>query len=90
MAKYRLIKDVVEAIQFTGGNCEEIALFINDRVAFCFDPEGGHYIHICSNEKYIKINPGDYIIRWAHNLYNICEEEKFVRFYRPIEDKAHG
>ena len=72
MAKYRKKPVVIEAIQFTGDNCEEIKEF-------------GAYIVIKTLEGKMIALPGDWIIKGVKGEFYPCKPDIFEKTYELVE-----
>lgn len=88
MAKYRKKPVVIEAIQWTGDNYNEICRFTGmklGRTRITFSPEGtSDQLIILTLEGDHRANIGDYIIRGIKGEFYPCKPDIFVATYEPI------
>lgn len=96
MKKYRKKPVVVEAIQWTGNNLEEVRNFvgsdlIEDYIKH-FDIEGVLIkktlvsIAIDVLQETMMVDYGDYIIKDAHGDFNLCRSDIFKQIYEEVID----
>lgn len=85
MKKYRKKPVVIEAIQFTGGNAEEVFKDVPEEFA-CEDVNGN--ILIFNDHGEVTARPGDYIVRGIKGGYYPCQPDIFEETYD--EEKASG
>lgn len=83
MAKYRQKPVIVEAIQWTGDNKEEIEKFSN-RPTHTFN--GGTTLVIRTKDGAKSIIIGDYVLKDKEGKISICIESFFNNLYEKIED----
>lgn len=91
MPKYRKKPVVVEAVQFTGENLQEIAEFVSgsvEQTRFYDIKLGALTIHTLEGD--MRANPGDYIIKGIKGEYYPCKPDIFEQTYEPVEEKKGG
>ena len=79
MAKFRKKPVVIEAIQYTGKNQNEIADF-HPEVSGAF---GSDCIFIYTLEGSMQANPGDWIIKGVKGEFYPCKPDIFALTYEP-------
>lgn len=95
MAKYRKKPVVVEAIQWTGSNLEEIRNFVGSDLI-------EDYVKLFNIKRELKkslvsiaieilgetmeVDYGDYIIKDAHGDFNLCRSDIFKQIYEEVID----
>lgn len=95
MAKYRKKPVVVEAIQWTGSNLEEIRNFVGSDLI-------EDYVKLFNTKRELKkslvsiaieilgetmeVDYGDYIIKDAHGDFNLCRSDIFKQIYEEVID----
>lgn len=89
--KYRKKPVVIEAIQWTRDNYEEVLEFTNESCSsiFCEYLEVGkryHYIYINTLEGTMKAEVGDYIIKGIKGEFYPCRKDIFEETYEKVED----
>jgi hypothetical protein len=83
MSKYRKKPVVVEAIQYTGSNIDEVDKFINL----------GEYLYSTGNivistlEGDMIANVGDYIIKGVNGEFYPCKPNIFAKTYEKLNNK---
>lgn len=94
--KYRKKPVVVEAVQWTGENREEIRKFCNNRGVFFTpvrqDTEGRvtkWRLLIDSLEGLMYAETGGYIIKGVNGEYYPCKPDVFAKTYEAVEDDNH-
>jgi hypothetical protein len=82
MPKYRKKPVVVEAVQFTGDNVQEIGHFagFNARVV-----GREKRLQISTLEGPLTVSPGDYVIRGVSGEFYPCKPDVFEQTYEPVE-----
>lgn len=98
MAKYRKKPVVMEAIQWTGSNLEEVRNFvgsdlIEDYVKL-FNIKGELKKSLVSIAIEIlgettEVDYGDYIIKYAHGDFNLCKSDIFEQTYEEIVENGN-
>ena len=83
MAKYRKKPVVIEAIEFTGDNADEVGRFAG-LDAFIAGREKA--LNIKTLEGSLKVSPGDYVIRGVSGEHYPCKPDIFWQTYEPVED----
>lgn len=79
MAKYRKKPVVIDAVQWTGNNFEEIHEFVSTGdLGFDFD---SNEMMIYTLEGKMTASPGDYIIRGVEGEYYPCKPDIFDKTY---------
>lgn len=81
---YRKKPVVIQAIQYTGKNIEEVCNFIesNTRIIYTKDFKK---IEIETLEGNMQAIPGDYIIKGVNNEYYPCKEDIFNKTYEEVD-----
>ena len=93
--KYRKKPVVVEAIQWTGDNLDEIKAFVSDgTLEYWYDDAAWEVqkgpvtiemkIKTLEGDHYVSI--GDYIIRGVAGEYYPCKPDIFEKTYEPVEE----
>ena len=89
--KFKKKPVVIDAIQWTGENGEEVRTFIGEKD--CIVPidspiplQQFAYMTLKTPEGYLNAQRGDWIIRDANGDFYPCEEEIFTTIYEPIVD----
>ena len=82
MSKYRKKPVVVEAVQWTGENYDEIAEFMKDAEEDYFLSEESRRIYLGGLMFAIA---GDYIIKDENGVFHPCEPEIFHKSYEEVE-----
>lgn len=80
MAKYKKKPVIIDAIQWTGENREEIRQFANNCVE-CL----GNIVFIDTLEGTMQASVGDYIIRGVQGEYYPCKPDIFEETYEECE-----
>lgn len=86
---YKSKRNIVEAIQYTGNNFNDIKEFaegipIREPLDFIGKTYGIMYIDILGNDKYIAM-VGDYIIK-EENKICVCSAEIFEMLFEEVEE----
>jgi hypothetical protein len=82
MAKYRKKPVVIEAIQWTGKNCAEIANFVDDSIpVIMFDKP----LTVITLEGQHKASINDWIIKGVKGEFYPCKPDIFAATYDPAE-----
>lgn len=85
--KYRKKPVVIEAIQFTNDNLEEIEAFIDTQIAVGLNTNGSvTRIIIPTLEGNMIATIGDYIIRGIKGEYYPCKSDIFESTYEIVEE----
>jgi len=84
MAKFRKKPVVIEAIQFTGENFNEIDTFTGSK--FWIRGEGNNFIEIQTLEGIMKASINDWIIKGINNEFYPCKPDIFEKTYEPFEE----
>ena len=89
MAKFRKKPVVIEAVQFTGSNGQEIGRFVGSP---CGDVEGvpgtktvRPFVVIKTLEGEMRGDAGDWIIRGVKGEFYPCKPDIFAATYEPVE-----
>ncbi len=85
MAKYRKKPVVVEAIQWTGENFEELADFVGESARRAKYDESDISIKIYTLEGTMTASPGDYIIKGIKGEFYPCKPDIFNATYEKVE-----
>lgn len=80
--KYRKKPVVIEAVQWTGKNYEEIAKFMDYNGID--DTEGGAVLIIETLEGDHRVSVGDYIIKGIKNEFYPCKPDIFSKTYDEV------
>lgn len=80
--KYRKKPVVIEAVQFTGENAQEIVGWIEEPAAI--NRAGDIRIHTLEGDH--RARPGDWIIRGVKGEFYPCKPEIFEATYEPADD----
>ena len=83
MAKFRKKPVVIEAVQFTGANGQEIADFMQCQFP-AFTPNSGHLL-IGTLEGTMAAAPGDWVIKGVAGEFHPCKPDIFEATYEPVE-----
>ena len=87
MAKYRKKPVVIEAVQFTGGNKDEIAKFVGKSfMQWTNCPEVG----IATIEGDMRAKPNDWIIKGIKGEFYPCKPDIFEQTYEKVDDEEQG
>lgn len=81
MAKYRKKPVVIEAVQWTGENWDEITSFIGPQAAW----DGGQLI-ITTLEGNMTASKSDYIIRGVQGEFYPCKPDIFLNTYEEVHE----
>lgn len=80
MAKYRKKPVVIDALQWTGENREEMIEFVNNEAVV-----GIEWIAIPTLEGTMRATVGDYIIRGVHGELYSCKPDIFAKTYEKAD-----
>lgn len=86
MPKFRKKPVIIEAIQFTGENFDEIKSFCPEAEQFYSPNFCPVTIGIKTLEGEMKAGEGDYIIKGVHNEFYPCKPDIFEKTYEPVND----
>lgn len=78
--QYRKKPIVIEAIQWTGDNLEELQNFVGSALAY----DGKLTIHTLEGDHEAKV--GDYIIKGVQGEFYPCKPEIFAKTYEAVEE----
>jgi hypothetical protein len=82
--KFRKKPVVVEAIQWTGSNGDEIARFCGGKCTFKHgNPE---FFTLESHSAPLEASPGDWIIKGIVGEFYPCKPDIFEQTYEPVDD----
>lgn len=84
MALYRKRPVVIEAIQWTGKNYEQLRHFIGDKLV---EGSRDQSFLIRTLEGDMKASLGDFIIKGVSGEFYPCKEEIFIKTYEAVEDQ---
>jgi hypothetical protein len=84
MPQYRKKPVVITAIQWTGGNANEIQKFVEN--GLMFKPDG--HIAIQTLEGPLHADFGDWIIRGIKNEFYPCKPDIFEATYEKVENES--
>lgn len=82
MPKFKKKPIVIEAIQFTGNNFDEICRFAGLAVRIVGREQS---LHINTLEGIMKASPGDYIIKGVNGEFYPCKPDIFEKTYELVE-----
>lgn len=92
MPKFRKRPVVIEAVQWTGSNVDEIATFFGTPstiVAACISEVlNERRLPIVTLEGVVTASPGDWIIRGVAGEYYPCKPDIFAKTYEAVPDAA--
>jgi hypothetical protein len=80
--KYRKKPVVIEAIQYTGSNANEVLKWAS--LAYLIEKAGG--IEIETLEGVMRASPGDWVIRGVRGELYPCKPDIFEATYERVED----
>ena len=80
MPKYRKKPVVIDALQWTGENREEMIEFVNNEAVV-----GIEWIAIPTLEETMRATVGDYIIRGVHGELYSCKPDIFAKTYEKVD-----
>lgn len=83
--KYRKKPVVIEAVQWTGANVEEIEAFANSNDVMWY---GEPFIEISTLEGIMRASEGDYIIKGVQGEFYPCKPDIFAETYDLVESEA--
>jgi hypothetical protein len=81
MSKFRKKPVVIEAVQYTGDNEQEIWRFCSTAEAHNDMP--GHWMLIPTLEGNMVVSPGDWVIRGVKGEFYPCKPDIFEATYEP-------
>lgn len=81
LTRFRKRPVEVEAVQWTGGNVEDVRAFGGDDIGYHHSTTGTLYIE--TMEGTMKALPGDWIIRGVQGEYYPCRPDIFKATYEP-------
>lgn len=92
MARFRKRPLEVDAVQYTGGNYDEIADFVGPEciyIAKSVVPATGlPIVQIRTLEGHMKVSVGDWVIRGVKGEYYPCKPDVFTRTYDYVDASA--
>lgn len=80
MARYRKKPVVIDAVQFTGENLDELRRFVPEEVR---DNRVGHPLGIWTPEGVMSVSVGDWIIKGVKGEFYPCKDDIFKMTYEP-------
>lgn len=84
MSKFRKKPVVIEAVQYTGTNGEEVQSFVGENIMWnSHAKDAGGYILTLEGEMQFIVT--DYIIRGVKGEFYPCKEDIFLATYEPVE-----
>lgn len=89
MPIYRLRKTKVEAIQFTGGNTDEVEEFIGEKVTPYMSADLSTdklALGVRNPQLSALILDGDYVVRLPNGSFTVFTEDSFEQTYKPIKE----
>ena len=78
--KYRKKPVIIEAIQWTGNNIDEIIAFAPLHITYT----GADYFYVNTLEGVMKASLNDYIIKGVDGEYYPCKENIFIQTYEQV------
>jgi hypothetical protein len=91
MKKYRKRPVVVEAMQFTGDNWDEVADFLGETPRVWGDEEcAENFLTIVTLEGNHRVSVGDYIIKGVQGEFYPCKPDIFETTYEPVTEAGSG
>lgn len=86
--KYVSKPTVIEAVQYTGINTEELQDFAGDNFVFETDVLFATFAKVWDklHESWIKVEPGNWIIRGTRGEFYPCADDVFREKYEPYEE----
>ena len=84
MAKYQKKPVIIEAIQWTGDNYEEVKWFIPNTILARKNAKGE--LAIGTLEGVMTASKGDFIIRGVHGEYYPCKPDIFEETYEKVPE----
>ena len=85
MALYRKRPVVIEAIQYTGKNYEEIRDFVGDSYGEWDDRTNAIFIKTLEGD--MRADVGAFIIKGVSSEFYPCREEIFIKTYEAVEEQ---
>jgi len=80
IAKYRKKPVVIEVVQYTGDNAEEIFEWAY------IDPDEDNSLMIITLEGEMQCRPGWYVLRGVRNEFYPCDPEIFIETYEKVDE----
>lgn len=84
--KYRKKPVVIDAVQFTGDNMEEVDQLLDGQHGFYGPPNPK--VVIVTLEGTMLADPGDWIIKGIQGEFYPCKDEIFRATYEPVSDES--
>ncbi len=84
--KYKKRPIMVEAVQWTDDNIDEIFDFCTAAYLDADNPRNEVELHIRTREGSLVANDGDYIIKGIQGEYYPCKPDIFEQTYEPVKD----
>ena len=87
IAKYRKKPVVIEVVQYTGDNAEEIFEWMNktSTCAAYIDPDEDNSLMIITLEGEMQCRPGWYVLRGVRNEFYPCDPDIFAETYEEVD-----
>ena len=85
MAKFRKKPVIIEAVQWTGENREEMEQFIPNTIIVRKNKEGE--LGIGTLDGVMTASKGDFIIKGVHGEYYPCKPDIFEQTYEPVVEE---
>lgn len=85
--KFRKKPVVIEAVQWTGKNYEDVMVFTSEMPAI-FKPVEGRDFVIPTLEGKMRAQVGDWIIRGVNGEFYPCKPDIFEKTYEKVEEEA--
>ena len=87
MAQYRKKPIVIDAIQWTGKNFDDIIMFSQNTIYWEFNKDQNiNILEIQTLEGIMQADPGDYIIRGVKGEYYPCKPDIFEMTYESVNN----
>ena len=93
MNRYRKKPIVVEAIQYTGDNYEDLLKFAPDNIGFVNITSNNNtvlwqtFVTLKTRDNVLEVNISDYVIKDEDGDYQVCKEDVFEKSYDLIDGK---
>ena len=78
--RYRKKSTIIEAVQWTGDNYDEIQDFVDGECCLAI----GSFLYVETLDGFEEVRKGDYIIKDIENEFYLCKEGIFNRTYEEV------
>lgn len=88
--KYKKRPIIIEALQWTGKNVEEMKMFVGkencqiEDFSFFIGKEKGYFLKIRTLEGEMMVNEGDYVLKGVRGEFYPCNESIFLETYYEV------